>query len=408
MHYMVTVLYHYRNAVAEAMNRAGLKMWLFYTHKCRWNGCSVWTGQTYSSAHWRITWPCTGIISSSLIVIKFAIASCMGWRIWPWVMSCGCPATCSAAAGWLVRAQISAITHPAGFSHPLCSCVWSCTHAPHAPTTWGCTACSHRAGGSFLLLSMPARATWQSRCCQGSKKAQRQQWARCWWHHAVSSVPLPTEQYRGSARCCTILLLHLRYPFKARSNSGKCYSRSWCSSQLMAVLRPACRMRVLPLGSPLHGRLERRAAPAFLSEHIPVSARLPAAYWCCGARRLQHGRLCEWISRDTSKAGSSTCGVCCGKGWVIQPSSTGEPQIRAKQVLWPFRIKKKDVFWEMSVAVMVNAASEGCSAACICELLQPHCHSNRNSQQASLGCCLWQNGCRKGEGLRSASACALC
>lgn len=29
---------------------------------------------------------------------------------------------------------------------------------------------------------------------------------------------------------------------------------------------------------------------------------------------------------------------------MIQPSSTGEPQIRAKQVLWPFRIKKKMFF----------------------------------------------------------------
>lgn len=62
----------------------------------------------------------------------------------------------------------------------------------------------------------------------------------------------------------------------------------------------------------------------------------------------------------------------------------------------------------MPVAVMVNAASESCSAACICELLQSHCHSNKNSQQASLGCCQSQNGCRKGEGLRSASVCALC
>lgn len=92
---------------------------------------------------------------------------------------------------------------------------------------------------------------------------------------------------------------------------------------------------------PAANRSEWRAAPALLSEHIPVSARLPAAYWCCGARRLQRGRLYEWISKDPSKAGSSTCGVCCGKGWVIQLSTTGEPQIRAKQVLWPFRIKKK-------------------------------------------------------------------
>lgn len=130
MYYVVTVLCHY-NAVAEAMNRAGLKMRLFYSHKCRCNSCSAWTGQTYSSAHCRITWPCTGIISSSLMLIKFAIASRMGWRIWPWVMSWGCPATCSAAAGCLVRVQVSIITHPAGFSHPLCSSVWSCTHPYH-------------------------------------------------------------------------------------------------------------------------------------------------------------------------------------------------------------------------------------------------------------------------------------
>lgn len=181
------------------MNRAGLKMRLFYSHKCRCNSCGAWTGQTYSSAHCRITWPCTGIISSSLILIKFAIASRIGWRIWPWAMSWGCPATCSAAAGWLVGAQISTITHPAGFSRLLCSSLWSCTHVPHAPTTWGCTPCSHMAGGSFLLPSMLARATWLSQCRQGSKKAKRQQWARCWWDHAVSSVPLPTEQCRGSA-----------------------------------------------------------------------------------------------------------------------------------------------------------------------------------------------------------------
>lgn len=75
--------------------------------------------------------------------------------------------------------------------------------------------------------------------------------ARC--HCLLSSagaVPILHKRH------CTILLLHLRYPFKTRSNSVKCYSRSWCSSQLVAVLRPACSMRVLWLGSLLQGRPE--------------------------------------------------------------------------------------------------------------------------------------------------------